>query len=71
MNKYYLIYIFSFIYSRIVAKNIKSIYINNKHIHHWIWGSILLILFYKNKLMVSILLGIVMEGLSYNDRFVL
>ena len=37
------------------------------------WGLIGLIIsfIYKNKYITAVLLGIVLEGLSYNDRFVL
>ena len=43
------------------------------HIHHWIWGTILLIisLIYGNIWFSTILLGIVVEGLLYSDRFVI
>lgn len=65
--------IISIFSSNIIAKNFKSIYINNLHIHHWMWGLIGLIIsfIYKNKYITAVLLGIVLEGLSYNDRFVL
>lgn len=65
--------VISIITSKLVAKNFESIYVNNIHIHHWIWGLIGLIisLIYKYKYTSAVLLGIVLEGLSYNDRFVL
>ena len=65
--------VFSIIWSNYVAKNCKSLHLNNKHIHHWMWGSIGLLIsfFYKLKFTSAVFLGIVLEGLSYNDRFVI
>ena len=67
------IVIISIFSSNIIAKNFNSLYINDLHIHHWMWGLVGLIIsfIYKNKYITAVLLGIVLEGLSYNDRFVL
>jgi hypothetical protein len=67
------IIVISILTSKFVAKNFESIYVNNIHIHHWMWGLIGLIIsfIYKYKYTSAVLLGIILEGLSYNDRFVL
>ena len=41
---YIIIFLFSFLMSKIVANNVNSIIINDFHIHHWIWGLVLLII---------------------------
>jgi hypothetical protein len=51
--------------------NIINYYI---HIHHWIWCSVvlvaLLILNYQNMLIFGVLIGSIIQGLLYKDRFV-
>ena len=68
-----LLFIFSLLTSTLIAHTNKSLYISKYHIHHWIWGTILLIisLIYGNIWFSTILLGIVVEGLLYSDRFVI
>jgi hypothetical protein len=52
---------------RIPVGNIKV------HIHHWIWASVILIVFillkFQNYFLMGILVGIMIQGLSYTDRF--
>ncbi len=49
---------------------VKEYYI---HIHHWIWCSFLLITFlligFRNEFVLGFLLGSVLQGLLYRDRF--
>ena len=79
----YILYIISFIMSKIVANNVSSIKIKGFHIHHWMWGLVILSLLINKKekkknnvinsnkeYLIAIFLGIVMEGLSYSDRFI-
>lgn len=44
------------------------------HIHHWIWCTILLILLliinFQNQFIYGFLLGSIIQGLLYKDRFV-
>lgn len=44
------------------------------HIHHWIWCSLILLLLivfnYYNLLVFGILVGSIIQGLLYKDRFV-
>lgn len=52
--------------------SIKNYYI---HIHHWIWCSILLIIILiinlKNEFIIGLLIGSIIQGLSYKDRFLI
>ena len=45
------------------------------HIHHWIWCSLLLLLItlikYYNPLLLGLLIGSIIQGLIYKDRFVI
>jgi hypothetical protein len=68
-----LLVLISILFTNIIAKNFKSLYMKNHHIHHWMWGLIGLIISYISKLknLTYIFFGIVLEGLSYNDRFVI
>ncbi|MBP6974560.1 MAG: hypothetical protein KBB54_01305 [Candidatus Pacebacteria bacterium] len=51
---------------------IKGYYI---HIHHWIWCSILLGVYvavgFQNHLVIGILVGSIVQGLTYRDRLVI
>ena len=80
---YIIIFLFSFLMSNIVANNVSSIKIEGFHIHHWMWGLVILLLLINKKekkkknvinsnkdYLIAIFLGIVMEGLSYSDRFI-
>ena len=44
------------------------------HIHHWIWCTLLLMYFfitsYQNYFVFGILIGSIIQGLQYRDRFV-
>ena len=52
--------------------SIKNYYI---HIHHWIWCSVLLVVFlvigFQNQFMLGLLLGSIVQGMFYRDRFVI
>ena len=56
---------------RSIRFTLKNYYI---HIHHWIWCSVILILLlainYHNPLIIGILIGSIIQGLMYKDRFV-
>jgi hypothetical protein len=45
------------------------------HIHHWIWGLLLLVLALlfdiHTPLIVGLLIGSILQGLTYRDRFVI
>ncbi|MEK9184745.1 MAG: hypothetical protein AAB866_01090, partial [Patescibacteria group bacterium] len=51
---------------------IKNYYI---HIHHWIWCSLLLVLFliidFRNQFTLGFLVGSIIQGLFYRDKFVI
>ena len=51
---------------------VKDYYI---HIHHWIWCLILLIVFliinFQNQLIIGFLIGSIIQGLLYRDRFII
>ena len=63
----------SILFTTLISQNFKSLYINNYHIHHWMWALILYIisLFYKNVYISTIFLGITAQGLLYKDKFVI
>ncbi len=52
--------------------SVKNNYI---HIHHWIWCSMLLIVIlvlnFRNELIIGLLIGSMIQGLSYKDRFLI
>ena len=68
-----LLLLISISFTTLISIHFKSIYINNYHIHHWIWGLILYIisLFYDNVYISTIFLGITSQGLLYKDKFVI
>jgi hypothetical protein len=45
------------------------------HIHHWIWCTVLLVIFlvikYYNPLLLGFLFGSILQGLTYPDRLVI
>ncbi len=51
---------------------IKDYYV---HIHHWIYCSVLLIVFliinFQNQFVIGFLIGSIIQGLLYRDRFII
>ena len=70
---YVLIFIISFLASKIIAYSCKSIFFNKYHIHHWMWALVIILIpiIYRNLWFTILILGILVEGLTYNDRFVI
>lgn len=43
------------------------------HIHHWVWGSLILVLLlavqFRSAMVYGLLIGIILQGLGYRNRF--
>lgn len=70
MNKNFIL-LCSFLICKYIAKNFKSIYFGNYHIHHWMWAlfGFLICTYFDFKIIKLIFLGILFEGLSYDDWY--
>ena len=70
---YILIFIISFLSSKIIAYSCNSILINKYHIHHWMWALVIIFIpiIYRNLWFTILILGILIEGLTYKDRFLI
>jgi hypothetical protein len=71
MLKYSLALIAGYAGSKWITPKCPSLKTKSLHIHHWIWGSIILISFlildWNNDVSNGLLTGIVLQGLSYKN----